>query len=238
MSPVTIPTEWAERFSPQERGRIASEAAAPRSISARLWSPTAHRVEIMSEFVRGALGVFDINRLRCWPLHVFSSALALLGALLVWQPATSLAQSSCETYRITGYVRGHHSPWTYDGTSVWTSEAIAAASWNVPINSIVHVDGLGSFRIADRGGGLGTRHIDILVDSVAEARALTGWRSVCILKSGNVKKSTASAPTPKKVKPTPAVAKKPPAATKVTKKPVATSKVTKPGSSSSASKPY
>lgn len=108
--------------------------------------------------------------------------------LLVGQPSATHAQAtSCELYRITGYVRGHHSPWTYDGTSVWTREAVAAASWNVPINSVVQVDGLGSFRVADRGGGLGRRHIDVLVDSVAEARALTGWRHVCILKSGFAK---------------------------------------------------
>jgi 3D (Asp-Asp-Asp) domain-containing protein len=86
----------------------------------------------------------------------------------------------CEPYQITGYVRGAHSPWTYDGTSVWTREPIAAASWNVPLGAEVEVDGLGRFRVADRGGGLGPRHIDILVDTVAQAHALTGERLVCV----------------------------------------------------------
>jgi 3D (Asp-Asp-Asp) domain-containing protein len=90
-------------------------------------------------------------------------------------------------YRITGYVRGADSPWTYDGTSVWTSEPVVAASWNVPINSIVQVQGLGVYRVADRGGKLQRRHIDVLVNSKAEAFSLTGWRPVCLLKSGNVK---------------------------------------------------
>jgi 3D (Asp-Asp-Asp) domain-containing protein len=109
---------------------------------------------------------------------------AVLGALclaLALPMPRVMAQEACETYRITGYVRGHHSPWTYDGTSVWTREPIAAASWNVPIDTHVEVDGVGTFRVADRGGGLGARHIDILVDSVSEAYALTSWRQVCLL---------------------------------------------------------
>lgn len=86
----------------------------------------------------------------------------------------------CETYRVTGYVRGHHSPRTFDGTSVWTEEPLAAASWNVPIGAKVEIEGVGTFRVADRGGGLGPRHVDVLVDSVAEAYALTDWRTVCV----------------------------------------------------------
>jgi len=90
------------------------------------------------------------------------------------------AQSACETYRITGYVRGAHSPWTADGTSVWTREPIATASYNVPLGAYVQVMGLGSYRVADRGGGLEVRHIDILVDTVSEAYELTGYRTVCV----------------------------------------------------------
>jgi 3D (Asp-Asp-Asp) domain-containing protein len=88
-------------------------------------------------------------------------------------------------YRITGYVRGAYSPWTYDGTSVWTTEPIAAASRNVPVDSIIQVQGLGQYRVADRGGKLEQRHIDILVNSKADAYSLTGWRPVCVLKLGN-----------------------------------------------------
>lgn len=105
-----------------------------------------------------------------------AAIIAMLPALAA-QPARA---QECETYRITGYVRGYGSGITFDGTSVWTRERIAAASWNVPMGSYVAVYGLGSYRVADRGSGLGPRHVDILVDSAAEAYALTGWRETCV----------------------------------------------------------
>ncbi|MGE4164219.1 MAG: hypothetical protein AB7G23_21055 [Vicinamibacterales bacterium] len=86
----------------------------------------------------------------------------------------------CELYVITGYVRTapYHSDRTYDGTPILTPEPIVAASWNLPIDTVVQVAGLGRFRVADRGR-LGTRHIDVAVWSEAEAFALTGEREVC-----------------------------------------------------------
>jgi 3D (Asp-Asp-Asp) domain-containing protein len=123
-----------------------------------------------------------------WTIRIVSTICALIAALAFWQPEVSHAQAaSCEMYRITGYVRGKGNPRTYDGTSVWTKEPIVAASWNVPINSVIQVRGLGAFRVADRGGKLGKRHIDVLVNSKAEAYSITGWRPVCVLKSGIVK---------------------------------------------------
>ena len=132
---------------------------------------------------------FALPESRC-PIHSSIRTAAAVCALLVafsyWQPDVTHAQAeSCEMYRITGYVRGAFSPWTYDGTSVWTTEPIAAASWNVPVDSIVQVQGLGQYRVADRGSKLEQRHIDILVNSKAEAYSLTGWRPVCVLKFGN-----------------------------------------------------
>lgn len=106
----------------------------------------------------------------------------VLAAAMLLMP---FQQSQCEEYRITGYVRGAHSPWTSDGTSVWTREAVAAASYNVPMGWRVQVAGIGTFRVADRGGGLGARHIDILVDSYSEAYSLTGMRSTCVLPPGD-----------------------------------------------------
>lgn len=131
---------------------------------------------------------------------------AIVGSILMLtpflQPETGYAQTAaCETYRITGYVRGADSPWTYDGTSVWSREPLVAASWNVPINSIVSVKDLGDFRVADRGGGLGSRHIDVLVDTRAQAYSLTGWRQVCILKSGNARPSVNTHPLPSNIAP-------------------------------------
>lgn len=113
--------------------------------------------------------------------------LAILGLLLAYSAAPARAQSEradmsgCELYRITGYVRTHGGPTTYDGTSVWTSEPIAAASWNVPIDARVQVENVGTFRVADRGGGLSSRHVDVLVDDVARAYEITGWQRVCVL---------------------------------------------------------
>lgn len=87
--------------------------------------------------------------------------------------------SYCFPAQITGYVRGAHSPYTYDGTSIWTPEPIAAASWSIPIDSTVWVEGLGSFRVADRGMP-GPAHIDVAVWSRPEAYAITGVRTVCV----------------------------------------------------------
>lgn len=105
--------------------------------------------------------------------------LAFSVAMLATLPAFAEEEGACETYRITGYVRGAHSPWTKDGTSVWTRERIAAASYNVPMGTYVQVIGLGSYRVADRGN-LSGRHIDILVDTASQAYALTGYRMVCV----------------------------------------------------------
>lgn len=130
-----------------------------------------------------------------WPIH-----LVILGAVAFaanpagaiseraddarWDAArerwvnTSSAWWDCEQYHITGYTRDCCSDRTADGTSIWTDEPIAAGSYNLPLGSWVNVDGLGSYRIADRGL-LYRRHIDIPVDTVDQARALTSEREVC-----------------------------------------------------------
>ena len=103
---------------------------------------------------------------------------AVLGAAL-------LLSSWCQEARVTGYSRLEHGTHTYDGTPIYTDEAIAAASWNIPINSLVDVPDVGVFRIADRGGGLGSSGwIDIAVWSRQEALALTSTRVVCIYPPG------------------------------------------------------
>jgi 3D (Asp-Asp-Asp) domain-containing protein len=100
---------------------------------------------------------------------------ALLGAALL------LVQGWCiDDARVTGYVRTDYSSRTFDGTPITTSEPIAAASWNIPIDSVVQVEGLGSYRIADRGA-LGSRGwVDIAVWSRSEAFALTSTRRICV----------------------------------------------------------
>ena len=105
-------------------------------------------------------------------------ALALaLGLLML--PSVAMAEECIGPVRITGYVRGHDSPWTADGTSVWSRENIAAAGYSVPMGAVIDVDGIGTYIVRDRGG-LGAYNIDILVDTVAEAYAITSYRMVCI----------------------------------------------------------
>lgn len=94
-------------------------------------------------------------------------------------------------YRITGYTRTGGNPRTYDGTSVWTTEKIVAASWNVPLGTRLRVAGLDyTYRVADRGGGLEIRHIDVLVDSVEQAYKIEEWiggkyAEVCVVSWGS-----------------------------------------------------
>lgn len=103
----------------------------------------------------------------------------VLAVTLLTVPAAP-AQSWCTTAKVTGYVRGDGSPWTADGTSVWSRENIAAASYDVPMHSHVWVEGVGSFVVRDRGGGLFPTHIDVLVDTYARAYEITGEREVCV----------------------------------------------------------
>jgi 3D (Asp-Asp-Asp) domain-containing protein len=90
----------------------------------------------------------------------------------------------CAPHRVTGYVRTEFSPWTADGTSIYTDEPIAAASWDIPMGSRVMVAGVGTFRVADRGMLGSSGWIDIAVWSRGEAYELTGVRTVCVLPPG------------------------------------------------------
>src|SRR5678809_1392148 len=75
------------------------------------------------------------------------TAAAAIGLALIasMKPMPARAQP-CETYRITGYLRSAGSAHTYDGTSIWTREPIVSASWNLPIDTYVAIDGLGAYR--------------------------------------------------------------------------------------------
>lgn len=97
--------------------------------------------------------------------------------------AASLFGPWCGPAKITGYVRSEFSPWTYDGTSIHTPEPIAAASWDVNMGALVVIEGLGTFRVADRGmlgNGSPMPHIDVAVYTRDEAYAITGVRHICI----------------------------------------------------------
>lgn len=116
----------------------------------------------------------------------FHTVLLLLLAtlwLVVGAAAAAPADAPwCGMARVTGYVRGEFSPWTADGTSIWTTERIAAASWDVRMGSLAEVAGLGLYRVADRGAlgrGDPMPWLDIAVWTPAEAFALTSVRHVC-----------------------------------------------------------
>jgi 3D (Asp-Asp-Asp) domain-containing protein len=100
--------------------------------------------------------------------------------------ATALVVLSgyCFEGRVTGYVRSEYGPLTYDGTPIGTDEAIAAASWDIPIDSSVEIDGLGSYRIADRGMLGSSGWVDVAVWSRPEAYAATGVRRMCVYPPG------------------------------------------------------
>jgi 3D (Asp-Asp-Asp) domain-containing protein len=107
---------------------------------------------------------------------------ALLGALTLLTPGDRpIERADCRDMRITGYVRTEFSAHTWDGTSVYTDEPIVAASWDIPIGAYVAIDGLGTFRVADRGLLGASGWIDVAVWSRSEAYALTGYRTVCVL---------------------------------------------------------
>jgi 3D (Asp-Asp-Asp) domain-containing protein len=112
--------------------------------------------------------------------------LAAVIASLAASPARADAPTAswCQSMQITGYVRTEFSPWTADGTSVYTDEPIAAASWNVPMGSYVDVAGVGRFRVADRGLLGSSGWIDVAVWSRSEAYSLTGVRTVCVIPPG------------------------------------------------------
>lgn len=104
----------------------------------------------------------------------------LLPALLLLSSWFTADASWCQSAQITGYVRTDHGSHTYDGTSIYSDEPIAAASWNIPLGSYVDVEGLGTYRVADRGMLGSSGHIDIAVWTRAEAFALTSVRQVCV----------------------------------------------------------
>jgi 3D (Asp-Asp-Asp) domain-containing protein len=95
--------------------------------------------------------------------------------------AAPVTYQSCREFMVTGYVKGADSPWTADHTSIWTEEPIAAAQNWVPFNAYVWIDGLGSYRIADRGGlAAAGVDFDLSVWTYREAYALTGYHFGCL----------------------------------------------------------
>jgi hypothetical protein len=110
---------------------------------------------------------------------------ALIGAVLIEITTLGPADAPwCGPARITGYVRSDYGPAakTFDGTSIHTDEPIVAASWDVKMGSLALIEGLGVFRVADRGmlgNGQPLPWVDVAVWDRATAYSLTGVRHVC-----------------------------------------------------------
>lgn len=107
----------------------------------------------------------------------------LLGSLAA---APSRVQGEdCEDYVITAFSAEDYPGRMANGESTWAALAagdwVAAGSNNLAIGTVVEVVGVGQYRLADRGY-LGTRHLDLLMATTAEAIA---WgvqvREVCRL---------------------------------------------------------
>lgn len=96
--------------------------------------------------------------------------------------ALSLNMQHCETYTITAYSVEQYPGTTTDGTRTpGNAGVIAAGSYNLPFNTYVDIEGVGVYRIADRGH-LGVRHVDILVNTTREALNFgRQTRTVCIV---------------------------------------------------------
>ena len=123
------------------------------------------------------------------PMRVQASPDQPLMGTLGQSQDTARSAGYCFQAKITGYVRTDYGPSgrTYDGTSILTSERIVAASWDIPIDSLVDIDGLGVHRVADRGGGLGSSGwLDVAVWDRATAYALTGVRRACVYAPGEL----------------------------------------------------
>jgi 3D (Asp-Asp-Asp) domain-containing protein len=112
-------------------------------------------------------------------LEAVAILLVLVAATSVPRPASGAM--ACRTMVTTGYVRTELGPYTYDGTPIWTSERVVAASWDIPLGHYVIVQDLGLYRVADRGRLGSDGWVDVAVWTRAEAYQITGRRLVCVL---------------------------------------------------------
>jgi len=96
------------------------------------------------------------------------------------------AERTCYDAHVTGYVKSEFGPLTADGTPITTREPIVAASPDLPFDTRVEIDGLGTYRVADRGHLGSSGWIDVAVDTRAQAYAATGTRHICVTPPGEI----------------------------------------------------
>jgi 3D (Asp-Asp-Asp) domain-containing protein len=106
---------------------------------------------------------------RVMPILVLSAVLLSGAQQITGQSLRVEAQAGCSTATITAYSVEQYPGTTADGTPTpGNAGVIAAASYNYALGSYVTVEGLGTYRVADRGH-LGANHIDILFQTTREA---------------------------------------------------------------------
>jgi 3D (Asp-Asp-Asp) domain-containing protein len=99
------------------------------------------------------------------------------GSPATWTAAT-MPGGNASLYWITGYT------WTGARTATGTYPhwgTVAVDPTVIPLGSTVYIQGLGVFHAEDTGGGVVGQHVDVYVDSVAEAYQLTGYRLVSFI---------------------------------------------------------
>lgn len=97
------------------------------------------------------------------------AAILLLALSVALTNPVPSSQQSCQVVTVTAYASQDYPGRTADGTRTIGNEgSIAAGGSNYPMGSYVSVEGLGVYRIADRGH-LAASQIDVLMTTHAEA---------------------------------------------------------------------
>lgn len=92
----------------------------------------------------------------------------------------------CQTFTITAYSVEQFPGRTYSGLSTQGQAGVIAAegrpgSHHFAIGTWIDIDGVGVYRVEDRGGGLIGRHVDILMATTREALNFgRQQRTVCV----------------------------------------------------------
>lgn len=93
------------------------------------------------------------------------------------------AEGVCWTGKVTGYLRYGGGSHTADGTPVGEAYRVAAVDWQswIPFGATLEIEGLGSRTVRDTGylAAYGVE-VDVMVETLAEAYEVTGWREICL----------------------------------------------------------
>lgn len=104
--------------------------------------------------------------------------IAVVGAAAAVHDGRAVQAANCWSAHVTGFLETGNP--TADGTpTVGRAWSIAAAHSSIPFGTLLAIDGVGLVRVADRGF-LQPNDVDVLVETIAQARALTGEYQTCV----------------------------------------------------------